>query len=809
MEVFVNILVNISNDEVDNLYTYKIYKPDYIKNEDDLIGYRVMVPFGRSNKNIEGFIISLAKEIHYDKSKIKKVSFLPETYPMFTKWQIDLAIWMSKEYFCRLIECIKTIKPSGKKISTKYVFYIKNKIEKLTAKENELYEYIKKYEKVTDTEILENFSKGILDNLLKKEAIGRQQISKVQDLTLRVRVVSLLQHKKNEIKLIKEKKNKQSKVIEFIEKYDNGENEMEVNYSDIKDYLGISNSPIDTLEKNGIIEYKTKIIKRNSVIKYQVKNKNNNLTMEQKNALAGIIEEKEKTILLHGVTGSGKTEVYMHAIEEFISMGKSAIVLVPEISLTPQTVSNFTNRFGDKVAFTHSRLSIGERHDVWQKVRDKDVSIVIGPRSAVFMPMDNLGIVIIDEEHESSFKSDTTPKYETDEVARKICDLVGATLVLGSATPKINTYNKVGSKIKLIEMNSRVNNSFPEIEVEDMRLELAKGNRSIFSEKLLKSMVETLNDNKQIILFLNKRGFSKFVSCRTCGYVMECDNCSVSYTYHKYNNSLKCHYCNKEINMATNCPVCGSKYLREFGVGTQKIEEELKKIFPNEKILRMDLDTTSKKNSHENILEKFRSMESRILIGTQMIAKGLDFPSVTLVGVIAADLSLNNGDYRSGEITYQLLSQVAGRAGRSQHKGRVIIQTYNPNHYAIVCAKNNDYDGFYKEEIALRRQMNYPPFTNIFVVTFISDDERDLIVKLNRLLYYMNYYNKKGFFEMLGPTPCNVFRVNNKYRWRIIVRGESRELLIMFNMHCLKAFKKQEEHSKIDINLNINPTVIF
>ncbi len=536
-------------------------------------------------------------------------------------------------------------------------------------------------------------------------------------------------------------------------------------------------------------------------------------TDEQQSAIDFINLDKasdQKPILIHGVTGSGKTEIYMQAIDAVLKKGKQAIVLVPEISLTPQTVEKFVGRFGDLVAVTHSRLSAGERYDQWTKARNGHISIMIGPRSAVFAPFEHLGIIIIDEEHENSYKSETTPKYDAREVAVKLGALTGATVIFASATPSVETYyGATSGQFELVELKERVNKKFPDVYIIDMRVELANGNKSIFGDELLKEIEENLQKKQQTILFLNRRGHSTFVSCRKCGAVMKCENCNVNYTYHLNTDKLSCHYCGVTVKNPEVCPVCESKYIKYFGVGTQKIEDEVMKILPEAVVLRMDMDTTKNKGSHDAILKKFASGKADILIGTQMIAKGLDFPNVSLVGVIAADLSLNTGDYRSAENTFQLLTQVSGRAGRAATYGKVYIQTYNPEHYSIEYAKNNDYAEFYNHEITLRRRMIYPPFSSIFFIMFVGEDEKKIIMKLYKLLNIMTYYNsKKNIFEFLGPAPAVISKIKKQYRWKLIVKAVDEERLKNFVIYCVDKLKEKEELTGINVSLTLNPVLI-
>lgn len=578
--------------------------------------------------------------------------------------------------------------------------------------------------------------------------------------------------------------------------------------SAIKSKLKISDSAIKTLLKRGVIK---EIIHQQRRKLFDVENVQKteplSLTAEQKNALETIMTEEEKPVLVHGVTGSGKTEIYLQAIEKIISMGKQAIVLVPEISLTPQMTYRFISRFGEKVAVSHSRMSAGERIDVWQRAKNSEISVMIGPRSAVFTPFSNLGIIIIDEEHEGSYKSDTTPKYDAREVAEFRCSQFEAKMVFGSATPSLKTYYRAKEgKITIVALKERpLNRPMPQTEIVDMRRELEDGNRSIFSRKLYEEMKDVLSKGHQAMLFINRRGFSTFVSCRKCGHVMMCSSCNVSYTYHSAENQLRCHYCGKKAEVPKLCPECGSKYIKYFGTGTQKVEEEVRRYFPNARVLRMDMDTTTKKNSHKQILTAFGNGEADILIGTQMIAKGHDFANVTLVGIIAADLSLNTGDFKGGETTFQLITQVSGRAGRDNLPGRVIIQTYQPESYIINLAAQCNYEEFYEKETLLRRTMDYPPFSNIFLVLAFGKNEKDVIGEIQRLAYILEEENSEKSFVILGPSPAIISKIKDEYRWHIFIKGEREDELRSFVTHSIEQFRSGAKKSSVLINISLNP----
>ena len=512
---------------------------------------------------------------------------------------------------------------------------------------------------------------------------------------------------------------------------------------------------------------------------------------------------------MHGITGSGKTEVYMQIIEKVLNKGQQAIVLIPEIALTPQTVRNFISRFGNKVGVMHSKLSAGEKYDGWRRAINGDISIMIGPRSAVFTPFKNLGIIIIDEEHEMTYKSEVTPKYHAREIAIKRGQMTGATVILGSATPSLETYYlaKKG-KYSLLELNHRAATTNKlDVNVVDMREELMNGNKSIFSDTLRNEIQNKLFKKEQVILFLNRRGYSRFVSCRQCGYVIKCDNCDIPYTYHAYDDKLVCHYCGSTIDMVNKCPSCNSKYIKQFGIGTEKVETYVKKEFPQARILRMDLDTTSKKNSYDSILGKFRNGDADILIGTQMVAKGHDFPNVTLVGVLAADLSLYMSDFRASERTFQLLTQVIGRAGRSNLKGTAIIQSYTPEHYSIITSKDQDYTSFYEAEIKYRQMMNYPPFSNLLVLLIQSTNEKELIKRSFELKDDICLVSPRFSLEVIGPSAANISKINNNYRRVIMIKGKRYEDLMQFINRYMK--RLSDKYKDISIYVDINPLMSF
>lgn len=530
------------------------------------------------------------------------------------------------------------------------------------------------------------------------------------------------------------------------------------------------------------------------------------LNVEQQKAYDAIISSYYRTFLLKGVTGSGKTEVYMNLVNNMLLQGKTSLVLVPEISLTPQMIERFKGRFGKDVAVFHSKLSSGERYDEWFRVKEGRVKLVVGARSAIFLPFQNLGLIIVDEEHEGSYKSEQNPKYNTREIAEYKSVLTGCKVVLGSATPSIESYYRaLKGEIQLLELKNRVQNFImPRMTIVDMREELASQNKSMFSRLLFNKIQDRLNKGEQIILFLNRRGFSTFVSCRKCGYVFKCDHCDVAMTYHT-NGFLTCHYCGKAQRVVKNCPKCNSNYVKYFGAGTEKVEMAINHHFPKARALRMDVDTTRKKDSYEEIYNTFKNKQADILIGTQMISKGLDFPSVTLVGILAADMSLNMPDYKASERSFQLITQVAGRAGRGEIPGEVIVQTYSPEHYTLEFTKKNDYEGFFKEELPLRKAMNYPPFSSILLIN-LSSQKEELLINFTEMLgrEVKKVINEFENVEILGPCPCVISKIKEMYRWQILIKGEINEFIANIIKERVYDFSK-DVYNDIRITLDINP----
>ena len=545
----------------------------------------------------------------------------------------------------------------------------------------------------------------------------------------------------------------------------------------------------------------------------------NRLVPQTMEASSAPPDECASTFLLHGVTGSGKTEVYMHAMTEVLRNGKSVIVLVPEISLTPQAASRFVGRFGERVALLHSRLSDGERYDQWHRIRKGDADIVIGPRSAVFAPVKELGMLIIDEEHSDSYKSDIVPRYHARDVAQKRGELANCPVLLGSATPSLESFHRAkNGRYRLLSLPDRVlNRKMPDVHIVDMRTELKKGNRTIFSDVLRDSIEKRLERREQIILFLNRRGHSTYVFCRTCGYVERCENCSISLTFHFETKRLVCHHCGDKRPTHPTCPQCGSPAIRYFGLGTEAVEQEVRKAFTQARVKRFDADSTARKNAHQQILETFEQQQIDILIGTQMVSKGLDFPNVTLVGVIAADTSLNLPDFRASEQTFSLLTQVAGRSGRAELEGKVIIQTYMPEHYCISAARKHDYLGFYAQEVEARGALRYPPFSHVGTLLLRGKDEKQVEAAAHTVRDQLQIWltDQKehdvgdSTVEILGPAPAPLSKIEGKFRWHFLLRSNSVERISQLLKHLTDEPPVAIKSNAIEFVIDIDPTNIL
>ncbi|WP_033166742.1 primosomal protein N' [Clostridium sp. KNHs205] len=713
---YADIIVDISHEDLDRTYQYLI--PEALRDR-ALIGAQVLIPFGKGNRQIKGYITGLSDKAKWKEEAIKPITSLAEDTLMIEGQLISLAAWMRNTFGSTMNEALKTVIPVKK-----------------TVKQKE------------DKKI-----KVLLSVVELKEALETEK-----------------------------RKNNKGRV-RLIEELLKGES---LDYEYVRNKLNIAPSTIKDLEKLGIIKTEANVLYRNPVRDYKVSGKTVILSEKQQEIADDFIknyrEGIRRTCLLYGVTGSGKTEVYINIIEEMLRLGKQVIVLIPEISLTYQTVMRFFQKFGDRVSIMNSKLSGGEKYDQYLRAKNGDIDIIIGPRSALFTPFKNLGLIIMDEEHEGSYKSENPPKYHARETAIERARLSGASVLLGSATPSLESYKKaLEGEYTLYRLEAREGTrQMPSIWTEDLREELKARNKSIFSRRLKALMEDRLKKGEQIMLFINRRGYAGFISCRSCGFVLKCPHCDISLTSHN-NGRMVCHYCGHEEDYPKTCPSCGSKYIAAFGTGTQKVEEMVRKEFPYARILRMDMDTTKKKGGHEEILAAFSNGQADILVGTQMIVKGHDFPKVTLVGILAADLSLHAADFRASERTFQLLTQAAGRAGRAELPGEVVIQTYQPEHHSIVYAGKGDYEGFYKQEMLFRKLMAYPPASHILAVLIASKEEGKGIEAAELLTDSLKQWEKDEELKehhIIGPSPASLSKVNDIYRFCLYIKEEDYNRLI-------------------------------
>jgi primosomal protein N' (replication factor Y) len=737
--MFANIIIDISHEKLDRTFQYAVP----VELEGKLrVGMEANIPFGNGNRLIKGYVLELTDTPKFDVSKIKPITSIAQNSIMIESQLISLAGWIKDHYGGTMIQALKTVIPVKQRMKAK---------EKRTIK------------------------------LLLSDEKAKIQLE-------------LYQKKKN--------KARERLLSELIEA-------KTLDYELVTNKLNVTGAVVKALQEQGILEIEAKQIYRNPVNEQKQNSSEVILNEEQQYIVDSITNEYESgirnTYLIHGVTGSGKTEVYMKLIKQAVKQGLQAIVLIPEISLTYQTVKRFYNQFGDRVSIINSRLSSGERHDQFERAKNGEIDVMIGPRSALFTPFPKLGFIIIDEEHEGSYKSETVPKYHAREVAIARAKMAGASVVLGSATPSVDAFYKAKyGEYQLYALNNRTSDStLPSVYTVDLREELRAGNRSILSKKLRELIEDRFNKKEQIMLFINRRGYAGFVSCRACGHVMKCPHCDVSLSSHN-NGKLICHYCGYEEAMVKQCPDCGSKYIGGFRAGTQQIEEMVKKEYPGARILRMDMDSTKTKDGHAKILSAFANGEADILIGTQMIVKGHDFHNVTLVGVLAADLSLYSNDYRAAERTFQLLTQAAGRAGRGKKAGEVVIQTYSPEHYSIMTATAQDYIGFFNQEISYRSIAGYPPVSNMLAILIASDDEG----KADHAAYLLKRQIDLQALEkmvIIGPSNCTIAKVNDIYKKVIYIKQSEYDKLVKIKNILEKFIDKNETYKNINVQFDFNP----
>lgn len=776
-------------------------------------GVRVLVPFGRGNKKRQGIIVSVEEG---DCEGLKEIISLLDDEPVLSDEMLKTAAFMKEHCFCTYYDAVKTMLPAGVnyKITTLYGAKDESEFsfEELSDEEKRIYNYLFSKRKAQKSEaLLEAFgydNNAVFEKLVEKGALYKsdEAFRRVNDAVTKMAAVSpdadASAHKLTE---------KQQRVFELLEMAGT------TSVKEICYFTGVTSAVLDSLCKKGLIYFYDE-----EVFRIKTREKDNNipeivLSDEQQRACDSLYHEYSDPAphvsLLYGVTGSGKTSVFLSLIERVIDDGRGIIVMVPEISLTPQFVSQFSKRFGDQIAVFHSALSLGERLDEYKRVKQGKAKIVIGTRSAVFAPFENLGLIIMDEEQEYSYKSESAPRYHARDIAKFRCSYNNALLVLSSATPSVETYYYAQhGRYSLNVLSQRYGSAtLPEVIVSDMNEEIQKGNPTGFSDILLENISYNLEHKKQSILLLNRRGYNTFVTCRSCGEAVTCPNCSISLTYHSANNRLMCHYCGYSVPYTDECPSCHSHSLRFGGSGTQRAEKDISEIFPEARILRMDTDATSSKSSYEKMINAFSNGEYDILVGTQMVAKGLDFPNVTLVGVLNTDRMLYADDYRSYERTFSLLTQVVGRSGRGESKGIAVVQTFTPDNLIISMAANQDYNAFYETEISIRKAMLYPPFADICLVGFVGEKQTNTLKGANAFLKQFIELAKSDYpdlpLRILGPSPALVVKVSNKFRYKIIIKCKNNTKFRALLSQVLAKFGSNKEFSGVTAYADMNALV--
>ena len=779
MQKVAKVIVDVPTMQTDQPFTYLV--PENL-NEQLAVGMRVEVPFGNGNRHVQGFVLAIepmaAMVLDAPTKQLKELVAVLDLKPVLNTEMLALADYMKEKTFAFKITCLQTMLPSVMRADyQKYIYLTDELSEEL---QDQLFYGL---EEISWDQAQE---RGLLPQLM---ALRKQQKVDIRyEVTTRnkVKMVRFIQAAKEfeqleEIRLgLRKGAKKKEQLLYYLQRLGT---EKVTAVKEMKE-LGFSTALLNEAAKNGWLTFIEKEAYRDPFANQTFeKTTALSLNAEQQVAVETILqsvqEQQSQTYLLEGITGSGKTEVYLQVIAEVLNQGKTAIMLVPEISLTPQMVQRFKSRFGEHVAVMHSGLSQGEKYDEWRKIERGEGEGVVGARSAIFAPIENIGVIIIDEEHEASYKQEETPRYHARDLAIWRSEYHHCPVVLGSATPSLESRARAQKNVyQRLRLTQRANQAatLPTIDVVDMRQEVENGNVSSFSMSLQEKLQERLEKNEQSVLLLNRRGYSSFVMCRDCGYVLPCPNCDISLTLHMDSKTMKCHYCGHEERIPYRCPNCGQDKIRYYGTGTQKVEEELQTLLPDSRILRMDVDTTRRKGAHEKILRTFGEGQADILLGTQMIAKGLDFPNVTLVGVLNADTALNLPDFRSSERTFQLLTQVSGRAGRAEKPGEVIIQSFNPEHYAIQLAKAQDYEDFYTKEMYIRHRGDYPPYYFTVQITASHPEENEAAKQMFQIATKL----KQGLSPqaiLLGPTPNAIMRVNNRYFYQVIIKYKQEPML--------------------------------
>ncbi|REB09706.1 primosomal protein N' [Sporosarcina sp. BI001-red] len=799
------VIVDVAAYPIDRPFDYKI--PELFAGFVEP-GMRVKVPFGP--RKVVGYVIALKEESDLDISKIKPLEELIDFEPILSAELLELSEWLATDTLAYRIEALQVMLPAA--MRAKYEKFIQ--VEDLQAITDEPFlKMLQKRDRIplknADTpELLKQLKVYTKSGAVRVDTLVKQQTTVKKVRMIHIESAGTLQQL---IGALSKQAVKQRELMEWMIAYAGQTIEAVKLMADAHVSAPVLKSVI---EKGAAQEKRLEVYREPETLELRDTAIPKQLTSYQENAVDEVLHAfrsgSDTTFLLHGITGSGKTEVYLRTIQEVLSAGKEAIVLVPEISLTPQMTSRFKERFGDQVAVMHSALSAGEKYDEWRKIHRKEVKVVVGARSAIFAPFEKLGIIILDEEHESTYKQEDSPRYHARDVAIWRAQFNHCPVILGSATPALESYARASKDVyRLLELPTRAKDQeLPNVNIVDMRAELKDGNRSMFSVPLAEAVRDRLFKGEQTVLFLNKRGFSSFVLCRDCGTTIQCPNCDISLTYHRATENLKCHYCGHEERVPHVCPECESEHIRFFGTGTQKAEEEITKLFPEARVLRMDVDTTRQKGSHARLLQKFSEGQADILLGTQMIAKGLDFPNITLVGVLAADTTLHLADFRAAEKTFQLLTQVSGRAGRHELEGEVFVQTYTPEHYAIELAKAQVYEPFYHMEMSNRKQFGYPPFYYIVNIQFSHED----------LMKVVGYAEKAARFlaeglspesVIIGPTASAISRVNNRYRYQCLIKYKKEPKLTETLQALIRFYRTDWIKDGLLLSVDKSPVVIY
>lgn len=838
------VIVDVPVRSTDRPFDYSI--PDALRLWIE-VGSRVAVPFG--HRTVQGFVVSLESGETETASGLKPIQEVLDLLPPLSPELVELGDWMSQRYACRRISALQAMLPTALKGKAERLISLGEEAEPADKPADELFplfleedleertiiDFVRKAGEVSMKQLTRSFpgAAETVKFMLRRGVLTESQSIKDKMGKKKLKAVDLaigLAAARESLSTFPARSARQKDVLSFLIEM---EQMLPMPMKDLLAILQVTAGTVKALEEKGYIEiseievyrdpYRGRDFKPSSPLP---------LTPEQQKVFTRIArtvdEQQHEVFLLHGVTGSGKTEIYLQCIQRAVDQGRQAVVLVPEIALTPQMVERFKGRFGSGVAVMHSRLSVGERYDEWRKIREGKAMVAVGARSAVFAPFANLGLIIMDEEHESSYKQEENPKYHARDVAVRRAEQGGAAVILGSATPSLESYHAARSQSDihfspvLLEMPTRaLGNALPKVHVVDMRDELKEGNRSMFSRRLHAALERRLEKGEQTVLLLNRRGFSTFVMCRSCGYVATCPECDISLTYHSRSDNLRCHYCGHAESSPKLCPECGSEHIRFFGTGTQRVEEELGKLFPGIRVIRMDVDTTTEKGSHEKLLNQFRDKKADVLLGTQMVAKGLDFPDVTLVGVITADSALNLPDFRAGEKTFQLLTQVAGRAGRHQLPGEVVVQSYTPEHYSIVHASGHDYYSFVREELKHRRALHYPPYCRLILVT-LSHEQLPLLLKMaeNYALNLQGRARQLRWFasldklsadalDLLGPVASPLPKLKGRYRFQCIIKWRGAIDAIGLARQIAEELEDSVRDNNLQISIDVDPQMLM